>query len=259
MENILLPSKIRIEEGERPHEGVLIVEPCYHGYGTTLGNALRRVLLSSLPGAAVTSMKIKGVTHEFQSIDNIKEDVLEIILNLKLLRMKVHTDEPVKLTIKVSGKKIVTGKDIDPNSDVEIVNKDLKIVTLTDDKASIEMELVVERGRGYSATDERTDEKNDIGSISIDALFSPVRNVGYKVEDTRVGKITNYDKLIMTIETDGTITPEEAVELSSKMLIDYFSLLTQTPPTTEEEAESPDPVEVVEEEVVEEKVEETKE
>ena len=227
MENILLPSSIRFEPGSRPNEGVMVVEPCFHGYGTTLGNALRRVLLSSLSGAAVTAVKIKGVTHEFQAMENVKEDVLEIILNLKSLRMKSFSEEPVKLTLKASGSKVVTAKDIEANADVEIVNPQVKIATLTDAKASFEMELTIGRGRGYLPTEERVNENHEIGTIAIDALFSPVRNVGYRVENTRVGEITNYDKLLMTIETDGTVTPEEAVRESAKVLIDYFSILLQ--------------------------------
>ena len=198
-----------------------------HGYGTTLGNALRRVLLSSLRGAAVTAVKIKGVTHEFQAIDNVKEDVLEIILNLKSLRMKLFSDEPVVLKLNASGKGVVTAKDIEPNADVEIVNTDFVVATLTDDKATFDVEITVSKGRGYSATEDRTNENSDLGTIAIDALFSPVRNVGYRVEDTRVGDITNYDKLIMNIETDGSMTAEEAVAESAKVLMDYFSLLLQ--------------------------------
>ncbi len=229
MENILLPSTIKFEPGTRANEGVLIVEPCFHGYGTTLGNALRRVLLSSLSGAAVTAVKIKGGTHEFQAIPNVKEDVLEIILNLKGLRLKCFSDEPVKLTLKIKGAQVVTAADIDPNADVEIVNPDMKIATITDDAGVFEVELTVAKGRGYIPTEQRTGEINDIGTIAIDALYSPVRNVGYRVENTRVGEITNYDKLVMTIETDGTITPEEAVNQSAKILIDYFSILLQNP------------------------------
>lgn len=229
MENILLPSKISFEKGERPNEGVLVVEPCFYGYGTTLGNALRRVLLSSLPGAAVTAVKMKGVTHEFQAVENLKEDALEVILNLKSLRMKVFSDEPVVLKLSAKGIKTITAADIASNADVEIVNPDLVIANLTDPKASFEMEITVRKGRGYESTEDRVGETYDIGTIAIDALFSPVRNVGYHVVNTRVGDITNYDKLIMNIETDGTITPEEAVEQSSKILIDYFSILLNKP------------------------------
>lgn len=229
MENILLPSSIRFEASDKPNTGVLIVEPCYHGYGTTLGNALRRVLLSSLSGAAITGVKIKGVTHEFQAIDGIKEDVLEIILNLKGLRMKLFSDEPTKLTLKAKGGKAITAKDIAPNAEVEIINQDLLIATTTSDKAALEIEMTVERGRGYRPTEEQEGESREIGVIAVDALFSPVRNVGYRVENTRVGEITNFDKLIMSIETDGTITAEEAVKQASRTLIDYFSILLQDP------------------------------
>ncbi len=225
MENILLPSSISYEPGQRPNEGVLIVEPCFHGYGTTIGNALRRVLLSSLPGAAVTAVKIKGVNHEFQAVENVKEDALELILNLKSLRMRVFSDEPVTLKLSVSGEREVTAADFAPNADVEIVNPELHLATLTSSDSKLDMEVTVRKGRGYSSTEERDGQTSDIGTIAIDALFSPVRNVGYRVENTRVGEITNYDKLIMTIETDGTITPEEAVQQSAKMLIEHFTLL----------------------------------
>jgi len=225
MENILLPSSISFQKGTRSNEGILIIEPCFHGYGTTIGNALRRVLLSSLPGAAVTAVKMKGVNHEFQSVDHVKEDALEIILNLKALRLRMHRDEPITLKLHASGEKVVTAADIEPNAEVEIMNPDLKILTMTDTKSKVDMELTVRRGRGYSSTEERTGEASDLGTIAIDALFSPVRTVGYRVENTRVGEITNYDKLIMNIETDGTINPEEAVTLSAQLLIDHVSLL----------------------------------
>ncbi len=235
MENILLPSTISFKKGERPNEGVLVVEPCFYGYGTTLGNALRRVLLSSLPGAAVTAVKIKGVTHEFQAIDNVKEDALEVILNLKSLRLKVFSDEPVVLKISAKGLKTITAADIAPNAEVEIMNPELVIANLTDAKSTFEVELTVRKGRGYASTEERAKETYDIGTIAIDALFSPVRNVGYNVVNTRVGDITNYDKLIMNIETDGTMSPEDAVSASVKILIDYFSILLQNPLKAQDE------------------------
>jgi DNA-directed RNA polymerase subunit alpha len=232
MENIPLPSRIQYEDGERPHEGTLIVEPCFHGYGTTLGNALRRVLLSSLIGASVTAVKMKGVNHEFQAVKGVKEDALEVILNLKSLRVKCFSDEPVKLRMIVKGAKNVTAADFEPNADVEIANPELAIATVTDDDATLDLEITVQKGRGYCPSEERTNEAHDIGTIAIDSLFSPVRNVGYRVENTRVGEITNYDKLIMNIETDGTITPKEAVEQSAKILIDHFALLSGSPLVT---------------------------
>jgi DNA-directed RNA polymerase subunit alpha len=225
MEDILLPSKIEIAPGERENESILTMEPFFHGYGHTVGNALRRVLLSSLPGAAVIAVKLKGAHHEFSAMPNVKEDVLEIILNLKQLRLKVYSDEPVKLTLSVKGEKKVTAKDFDKNADVEIVNPGLHIATLTDKGAEFEMEVTVAKGRGYVPTEERGKDKGEIGTIAVDALYSPIRSVGYKVDDVRVGQITNYDKLTLSIETDGSISAEEAIRQSAKVLIDHFGLL----------------------------------
>jgi len=225
MESILLPSKISFTKGERPHEGVLTVEPCTQGYGTTVGNAFRRVLLSSLPGAAVTAVRIKGVDHEFSTIPYTKEDALEVILNLKSLRVKSHSDEPVKLMLSVKGEKTITASDFEANADVEIVNPDHFIATLTDPAASLEMEITVSPGRGYRSTEERGKEKMDIGTIAIDALYSPVLNVSYKVEQTRVGERTDYDKLVLRVETDGSLDPIDACKQSVKILLDHFNLL----------------------------------
>lgn len=226
MESLLLPSKIRFTAGERPHEGVLTVEPCSPGYGTTLGNALRRVLLSSLPGAAVTAVKIKGVDHEFSTIPHVKEDVLEIILNLKALRLKLHSDEPVKLFLSIKGERSVTAEDFEKDAQVEIVNSDLVVATLTDKKASLEMEITIGPGRGYRSTEERAKEKLELGNIAIDALYSPVLNVSYKVEATRVGEKTDYDKLILRVETDGTLSSKKAIQQAVSILLDHFNLLT---------------------------------
>ncbi len=224
MENILLPSKMTFAETDRANASLLTIEPLHHGYGTTIGNALRRVLLSSLQGAAVTSVKIKGVQHEFSVVEGVKEDALQIILNLKQLRMKVHTNEPVTLTLNVKGREgDVTGADIEANADVEIVNKDLVLATMTDKKAELHMEIVVKRGRGYVPTEERDSTGNELGVISVDAMFSPVVSVGMKVENTRVGEITNYDKLIMDIATDGTITVQQAVEDAVKVMLNHYN------------------------------------
>lgn len=225
MESILLPSKIRFAKGERPNEGVLTVEPCTQGYGTTIGNALRRVLLASLPGAAVTAVKIKGADHEFSTLPHVKEDVLEIILNLKTLRMKVHSDEPVKLSLSVKGERVVTAADFEKNADVEIVNSDLAIAHLTDKSASFEMEITVGTGRGYRSTEDRVKEKLEIGTIAIDALYSSVLNVSYKVVATRVGERTDYDKLILSLETDGSMDALEACKRGVEILLDHFNLL----------------------------------
>jgi DNA-directed RNA polymerase subunit alpha len=226
MESILLPSKIRFTKGERPNEGILTVEPCTQGYGTTLGNAMRRVLLSSLPGAAVTAVKIKGVDHEFSTLQYVKEDALEMILNLKALRLKLHSEEPVKLSLSVKGEKAVTAADFEKNADVEIVNPDKVLATLTDKSATFEMEITVAPGRGYRSTEERGKEKLELGTIAIDALYSPVLNVSYKVEATRVGEKTDYDKLVLNIETDGTMDALDACNRAVAILLDHFNLLT---------------------------------
>lgn len=225
MEPILLPGKIKFVRGERPNEGMLTVEPCAQGYGTTLGNAIRRVLLSSLSGAAVTAVKIKGAEHEFSTLPNVKEDVLEIILNLKSLRLKLFSEEPIKLTLSVKGEKEVTAKDFAKDAQVEIVNQDLHIATLTDSSAAFEMEITVAPGRGYHSTEERGDDKVELGTIAIDSLFSPVLSVSYKVEATRVGDRTDYDKLILRVETDGTVDPLDAVNQAVTVFTDYVNVL----------------------------------
>lgn len=225
MESILLPSKIFFTKGDRPHEGVLTVEPCTQGYGTTLGNALRRALLSSLPGAAVTAVKIKGVDHEFSTIQHVKEDALEVILNLKALRIKLHAEEPVKLQLAVKGEKVITAKDFSKNADVEIMNPELVIATLSDSAANFEMEITVSPGRGYRSTEERGKEKLELGTIAIDALYSPVLNVSYKVDATRVGEKTDYDRLVLHIETDGSMDALEACNRAVAILLDHFTLL----------------------------------
>jgi len=224
MDKFLLPSTIKYDEVDKNH-GNFTIEPLYFGYGTTLGNLLRRVLLSTLPGAAVTAVKINNATQEFSSIPNVKEDVLQICLNLKDLRLKVFSDEPVVLNLKAKGDKKVTAKDISKDSQVEIANPELHIATITDKATSLEMEITVEKGRGFWPTEERKKEELDLGTIMLDALFSPVRNVGYKVENTRVGDITNYDKLFLDIETDGTISPQEAVDQAVAIVQELVGLV----------------------------------
>lgn len=229
MEHFILPSTFTWQEGTKPNERRLIFEPCYFGYGTTLGNALRRVLLSSLPGAAATAVKIDGVSHEFSTIEHVQEDTMQILLNVKQLRLKVFTDEPVRLTLEAKGKREVTAEDIVAQSDVEIVNSSLHIASLTHKDARLRMEIFVRRGRGYSTTDMRGKERLELGTMAIDAVFTPIRSVGFRVENTRVGEITNYDRLILTVETDGTLTPEEAVHQATKLLIDHFTLIIEPP------------------------------
>ena len=221
--NILLPKPPKIiKKGE--NRAVFEIENCYSGYGVTLGNVFRRVLLSSLPGAAITAVKIKGVNHEFSTIPNILEDVIQIILNLKQIRFKLFSQEPVTLTLKVKGEKKVKASDIKLTSDVEIVDKDTYIATLTDKKAELEMEIEVDSGLGYVPAEQRTKEKLSIGYIAVDAIFSPIKRVNYEVENMRVGDRTDFNKLSIDIKTDGSISPEEAFQEAAKILVDHFSL-----------------------------------
>ncbi len=258
MQNIALAKKIEFKPGKDQNEGSIIVEPLYPGYGMTLGNSLRRVLLSSLPGAAVVGVKIKGVSHEFMAISGVKEDVLEIILNLKQLRLKVRTEEEVKLELHVKGGKKITAADITKNSEVEISNPELFIAETTSATATLDLEIYVNEGRGYRMVEGNKKEGRDIGYIEIDSIFSPVLIVSIDVENTRVGKMTNWDKLVLNLKTDGTITPMEAFEQSVKILVDQFSVLlpgaleVAKEVDDEKEVESEEPV-VQEEEVVEEK------
>ncbi len=225
MKKIALPQKIEFKKGDKLNEKLVVIEPCYPGYGITIGNSLRRVLLSSLPGAAVVGVKIEGAEHEFTTLPYIKEDILEIILNLKQLRLKVFSEEIVKLELSVHGKKEIKAKDIKKNSDVEIVNPDLTIAHITDMAGSLNMEIYVSQGIGYETVDNRENRKKEIGYIEIDSIFSPIVSVGVKVENVRVGKMTNWDKLILDITTDGTMTPEEAFERSVTILIEQFKAL----------------------------------
>ncbi len=223
---IQLPEIKKLES--KGNTAVFAIEPLHPGYGMTLGNSLRRVLLSSLDGAAVTSAKIEGVLHEFSTIPNIKEDVVEIMMNLKQLRVKAVSDfdEPQYITLSKTGPAKVTAADIKTNQNVEVVNPDLHIATLDNKKAKFDVELCIDRGRGYVTAEKRKKEKTGVGFIALDALYSPVRRVRYNVESTRVGQMTNLDKLILEIETDGTVTPEEAVQKSSEILVDHFLVLS---------------------------------
>ncbi len=200
------------------------VEPLHSGYGMTLGNSLRRVLLSSLAGAAVTGVRFEGASHEFTTLPGVKEDVVEIILNLKGIVFKVYSDEPQTLRINKKGKGTVTAKDIELNADVEVVNPEHVIATL-DDKANFASEVVVEVGRGYRTVEEVSSTKTTSDQIAIDALFSPVQRVRYKVENTRVGQVTDLDKLIISVETDGSITPSDAFEEAAAILVNQYTAL----------------------------------
>ncbi|MEK7122256.1 MAG: DNA-directed RNA polymerase subunit alpha [Patescibacteria group bacterium] len=227
MENISLPTKIEYAPGVGANETLVTIEPLFPGYGTTIGTALRRVLMSSLSGGAAIAVKIKGVLHEFSTIPYVQEDVVDIILNLKRLRFRIHTDETVKIFLHAKGERVVTGADIEATSDVEVANPDTILCTMTNKNAQVEMEIFVKRGRGYFATEQREKEKLELGTIAIDALFTPMRNVGVRVENVRVGHMTNYNRIILTIETDGSVTAQEAMEEASNILKDHFSFLMQ--------------------------------
>lgn len=226
MENIALPKKIDFREGKNANEGVVVVEPLYPGYGMTLGNSLRRVLLSSLPGAAVIGVKIKGASHEFMTLPGIQEDVLEIMLNIKQLHLRIHGDEEVHLELKAKGKKVVTAEDINKDAQVEIKNPELVLATLTEDKANLEIEIIARPGRGYRMNEGSKRENSELGYIEIDSIFSPVLAVSLDVENTRVGKMTNWDKLLIELKTDGTLSPMEAFNLASEILVNQFSALS---------------------------------
>lgn len=258
MKNIALPQKIEIKKDKDSSKAQVIVEPCYPGYGTTLGNSLRRILLSSLPGAGVLGVKIKGADHEFMSLPHVKEDVLEIILNLKKLRLKVYSEETIKLELDIAGEKEAKAGDITKNGQVEIANPDLVLAHITDMAGNLKMEISVSQGRGYETIESREgEEKHEIGYIEMDSIFSPVLAVGIKIENVRVGKMTNWDKLILDITTDGTITPEEAFKQSVEVLISQFSALTGKKAVSEKKEESETKEGEVIEEVGEEKAEES--
>lgn len=225
MEQILLPTTVEFSETANANIGTLVITPCHQGYGTTLGNALRRVLLSSLPGAAVESIKIAGVQHEFSALDGVLDDVIEIILNVKQIAVISHTDAPVTISISKKGVGDVTAGDFSKNSDVEIVNPNLKIATLTDKQTTFDMEMTIGRGRGYVPVSEKETRQLSLGTVAIDSLYTPIRDVGYAVEMTRVGDVTDYEKLTMTIETNGTVTPRDAVGQATRILMDHFALI----------------------------------
>lgn len=204
--------------------GTFVVEPLLPGFGLTIGNALRRVLLSSLPGAAITSLRIDGVAHEFTTIKGVRQDVVDIILNLKQVRLNIETDEPQVIILDAKGEKSVKAGDFKCPTGVSIINKDLPIADLIAG-GKLLLEATVERGRGYVPTEMRKDEKLPIGVIAIDSAFSPVKRVNFNTENTRVGKMTNFDRLVFEIETDGSLTPQQALEQSSAVLVDHFSVI----------------------------------
>jgi DNA-directed RNA polymerase subunit alpha len=221
---ITSPQETKYTELAANH-GKFEIPGCYPGYGTTLGNALRRVLLSSLEGAAAHSIKITGVSHEFSTIPGVMEDVVQIILNLKQVRFRLFGDEPVRVTLKSKGEGVVTAGDIKTTSDVEVVNPEQIIATISDKKTEFEMEIDIDKGLGYLPAEQRDREEREIGVIAIDAIYTPVKRVNYEVENMRVGKRTDFDKITLEVLTDGSISPQQAFQKSVSILVDQFQSL----------------------------------
>lgn len=224
MYTVTTPKETKVTALGENHARVEVLG-CFPGYGATLGNALRRVLLSSLEGAAIHAIKINGVSHEFSTIDGVMEDVVQIILNLKLVRLRVHTDENIVLSLKKKGEGPVTAGDIKTNSDVDIVNPDQIIANITDKKTELEMEIQIDKGIGYVPVESRERDEKQIGVIAIDSVYSPVKRVNYEVENMRVGKRTDYDKVSLEIVTDGSISPEAAFQTAVAILVSQFQAL----------------------------------
>lgn len=218
---VALPSKPRIVS-EEDFSGVYEIDGLYPGYGHTLGNSLRRIILSSLPGAAITSVKIDGVPHEFTTVEGVKEDVITLLLNLKRVRIRIATDEPQTLTLEAKGEKHVTARDIAAPGQVEILNPDQHIAEMVGKNAKLSVEIVAERGLGYVPKEAHRKEKVDIGTIALDAIFTPIRRVNYEVENMRVGDRTDFNRLRVFIETDGTLTPREALERSIDIMVNQL-------------------------------------
>lgn len=226
MNKISLPINTKVVL-DKDNRAVLEIEGCWPGYGITLGNALRRAMLSSLPGAAITGVKIKGVQHEFSAVPFVLENVIDIMLNLKKVRFKLHSSEPQTVILKVKGEKEVKASDLECPSQVEVVSLDALIATLTDKKAELEMEIEVSQGIGFLLADQKKTEKVEIGKILVDAIFTPIRKVNFEVKNMRVGDRTDFNKLIIDIETDGSITPQEAFERSCHILVEQFDALAK--------------------------------
>jgi DNA-directed RNA polymerase subunit alpha len=255
MEKIGLP-KISEEKIDKNHSK-FVIEPLYPGYGPTVGNSLRRVLLSSIMGAAATSFKVDGVNHEFSSVEHVKEDMVELMMNIKKVNFKSYSNEPVILELSKKGPGEVKAGDFKSNSNIEIFNPEQHIASL-DNKANFRMEIIVEQDRGFRPASVATGEKKEIGQIAIDASFSPIDRVSFFVEDTRVGQMTNFDKLIVDIITTGTVTPEFALKEASKVLVDHFTSIMndqsfdlEVTEPYEKEAENiaPESEEIIDEEV----------
>jgi DNA-directed RNA polymerase subunit alpha len=223
-----------------------VIEGCYPGYGITIGNALRRILLSSLGGSAITEIKIKGVTHEFTTIKNVKEDVVQLMLNLKKVRFKIHSGEEETVKLKVKGQKSASAKDIKLSSNIEIANPEQYIATLTSSKAELEIDIKVEKGIGYVPVEQQKKEEKDLGVISIDAIFNPIKRVNFNVGNMRVGKRTDYDRITLEIETDGTTTPEEAYSEAVEVLMSQFNAIMDIKEELEKENQEEEPEKKIE-------------
>ena len=236
--SLQLPEPIKVVAREG-FKATFEISPLMPGYGATIANPLRRVLLSSLSGAAITSIKIKGVEHEFSTIPGVLEDVIEIILNVKKLRFKLHGDGPIKVTIETSGEKEITGKDIKLTSDIELINENQHIATLTEKKTSFSMELEIEKGMGYVSVEQRRKDKLPIGVIAIDAIFSPVRSVNFSVDNIRVGEKIDYNKVVIEVETDGSVEPEQAIKDATEILINHFKTMAEVLVPEAKEAKTP--------------------
>ena len=223
-QELIKPAKLEVEAGIDPNRmATIVAEPLERGFGLTLGNALRRILLSSLQGAAVTAIQIEGVLHEFSSVPGVREDVTDIVLNMKGVALKMHVEGPKHVTLKATGPGEVTAGQIDTGADIEVMNPDLVICHL-DKGAKLSMELVVDNGKGYVAATSNKQEDSPIGLIPIDAVFSPVRKVSYKIENSRVGQVTDHDKLAIDVLTNGALTPDDAVALAARILQDQLQL-----------------------------------
>lgn len=239
--DLIKPNKLEIEPGtDQSRVATAVAEPLERGFGITLGNALRRILLSSLQGAAVTSVQIDGVLHEFSSISGVREDVTDIVLNIKSMGLRMHAEGPKRVTLEATGPGTATAGMIQTGPDIEVMDPDLVICTL-DQGAHVRMEMVVENGKGYVPAAANRGEEAPIGEIPVDAIFSPVRQVAYRVENTRVGQVTDYDKLSLTVETNGAITPDDAVAVAARILQDQLQLFInfdEPRPVVEQEAQT---------------------
>jgi DNA-directed RNA polymerase subunit alpha len=245
--NVTLPSKPRVVS-EEDNKGVFEIDGLYPGYGHTLGNSLRRIILSSLPGAAITQVKIAGVEHEFSTLEGVKEDVITILLNLRRIRLNSHSEEPITVSLKKKGAGAVTAKDIEAPSQVEILSTDQHIAEITNKSTELDIEMTIERGLGYVPREVHQKEKMEIGTIALDAVFTPIRRANYEVENMRVGDRTDFNRLRVIIETDGTYSAREAMEKSIEIMIhqlkaiigfqDQYEEPTQSSANEEEEQES---------------------